>query len=134
MLVADSAFFPVEARMAKSHDLGRQGEALAAALLQERGWVVLARNFRLGHKEIDLVVRRGRLVAFVEVKTRAGLGYGHPLEAITPGKRAEIALVASAWVARHGQARDLYRFDAIAVLWHDHAPPTIEHLEDAWRL
>jgi putative endonuclease len=120
--------------MAESHELGRRGEALAAEMLQARGWTVLARNFRLGHKEVDLVVRSGSLVAFVEVKTRTGLGYGHPLEAITAAKRAELALVASAWIARHGGAQDHYRFDAISVIWHGDAPPLVEHLEDAWRL
>jgi putative endonuclease len=120
--------------MAEAHELGRRGEALAALTLQERGWTILARTFRLGHKEIDLVARRGHLVAFIEVKTRAGLGYGHPLEAITHAKRTEIARVASAWMVRHGRAGDLYRFDAIAVLWQGNAPPVIEHIEDAWRL
>ncbi len=119
--------------MAESHDLGRRGESLAAAILQERGWAILARNFRLGHKEIDLVARRGPIVAFIEVKTRAGLRYGHPLEAITRAQRTEIARVAGAWIARHGRRGDVYRFDAVAVLWQDNAPPTVEHLEDAWR-
>ena len=63
--------------------LGDRGEALAAEHLVRGGWTVLHRNVRLGHKEIDLVARRGEVVAFVEVKTRGGLGYGHPLESIT---------------------------------------------------
>jgi putative endonuclease len=120
--------------MAGPHDLGRRGEALAAVLLQERGWTILARNFRLGHKEIDLVARRDGIVAFIEVKTRAGMGYGHPLEAITRAQRLEIAQVARAWIARHGRGGELYRFDAIAVLWQAGTSPIVEHLEDAWRL
>jgi putative endonuclease len=120
--------------MGGAHELGRRGEALAAALLQERGWTILERNFRLGHKEIDLVARRGRVVAFVEVKTRTGERFGHPLEAITRAKREEIRRVAVAWVARHGRRTDLYRFDAVAILYDGAAPPRIEHFEDAWRL
>lgn len=96
--------------------------------------MILCRNFRLGHKEIDIVARRGRVVAFVEVKTRTGLGYGHPLEAITRAQRREIARVATTWMARHGGRGDLYRFDAIAVLWAGGEQPLIEHVEDAWRL
>jgi putative endonuclease len=69
--------------------LGDRGEALAARFLERAGWTILVRNFRMGHKEIDLVARRGEVVAFVEVKTRAGTGFGHPLEAITWKKRLD---------------------------------------------
>lgn len=120
--------------MARGHDLGRGGEALAARFLEGLGWRILARNFRLGHAEIDLVVRRGRMVAFVEVKTRSGSGFGHPLEAITPLKRREIARVARSWIQRRGRSGDSYRFDAIAVHWHAGGAPLIEHVADAWRL
>lgn len=95
---------------------------------------MLHRNFRMGRKEIDLIARRDGLVAFVEVKTRAGHGYGHPLEAITWKKRREIQQVATAWIERHGRAGDCYRFDAVAVLVGGGAPPRIEHVEDAWRM
>lgn len=119
--------------MATSHELGRRGEALAAGWLRHRGWRVLERNFRFGHKEIDLIVRRGRLVAFVEVKTRSGRGFGHPLDAVTLRKRREIEAVARCWATRHGRPDDIYRFDAIAVLWPEHGPATLEHVPDAWR-
>jgi putative endonuclease len=113
--------------------LGDRGEEIAARHLARAGWTVTHRNFRLGHKEIDLVARRGEVVAFVEVKTRAGLGYGHPLEAITARKRREIAQVATAWIERHGAPGDVYRFDAVAVLVRG-GEPEVEHVEDAWRM
>lgn len=112
--------------------LGDRGERLAAEYLERAGWTILARNYRLGHREVDLVAQRGEVVAFVEVKTRAGLGYGHPLEAITARKRREIQQVAQAWVNAHGREGDTYRYDAIAVLIIDGAAPEIEHIEDAW--
>jgi putative endonuclease len=120
--------------MSDAHDLGRRGETLAAAMLRRRGWEILARNFRVGRKEIDLIVRRGEVVAFVEVKARAGPGYGHPLEAITWAKRREIERVARAWVATHGLPGDLYRFDAVAITWGGDGSVLVEHVEDAWRL
>lgn len=95
---------------------------------------MLGRNYRMGHKEIDLVARRGEVVAFVEVKTRAGYGFGHPLESITWKKRREIAQVAAAWIERHGLPGDVYRFDAVAVLLPAGGSPLIEHVEDAWRM
>jgi putative endonuclease len=114
--------------------VGDRGERLAAEHLERAGWTVLARNFRVGHREVDLVARRGEVVAFVEVKTRAGMGYGHPLEAITRRKRREIEQVAGCWLERHGVAGDVYRFDAVAVLLPTGGEPLIEHVEDAWRI
>jgi putative endonuclease len=114
--------------------LGDRGEEMAARFLAARGWIILHRNYRIGHREIDLVARSGEVVAFVEVKTRGGLGYGHPLYAITWKKRREIQKVALAWIDRHGAPRDVYRFDAIAILLPAGGQPVIEHVEDAWRL
>ena len=116
-----------------SKELGDRGEALAARFLERSGWTVTHRNFRMGRKEIDLVVRRDGVVAFVEVKTRAGRGYGHPLEAITWKKRREIQQVAAAWIDRYGGPGDTYRFDAVAILM-DASEPRVEHVEDAWRM
>lgn len=114
--------------------LGDRGERLAAEHLERAGWTILHRNFRVGHREVDLVARRGGIVAFVEVKTRAGLGYGHPLEAITRAKQREVAFVAQAWIERHGIEGVDYRFDAVAVLFLPGTDPAIEHIEDAWRM
>lgn len=114
--------------------LGDWGEQLAAGFLAERGWVILHRNYRIGHREIDLVARCGGVVAFVEVKTRGGTGYGHPLEAITRKKRREIQQVATAWIETHGLPGDVYRFDAVAILLPAGGAPVIEHVEDAWRI
>ena len=114
--------------------LGDRGEQIAAEHLARTGWTVLHRNFRLGHKEIDLVARRGEVVAFVEVKTRAGPGFGHPLEAITWRKRREIQQVAAAWIDRHAALPVSYRFDAVAVLLRAGDQPLVEHVEDAWRM
>ena len=114
--------------------LGDRGERLAAEHLERAGWTILARNFRVGHREVDLVARRGGIVAFVEVKTRAGFGYGHPLEAITRAKQREVAFVAQAWIDRFGIPGVDYRFDAVAVLILPGTAPAIEHVEDAWRM
>lgn len=114
--------------------LGDRGERIAAEYLAARGWVIVHRNYRIGHREIDLVARRGEVVAFVEVKTRGGTGYGHPLEAVTRKKRREIQRVALAWVDRFGTPRDVFRFDAVGILLPAGGEPVIEHVEDAWRL
>lgn len=114
--------------------LGDRGEEIAAHHLERSGWEILERNYRMGRKEIDLVARRGEVVAFVEVKTRSGRGYGHPLEAITWRKRREIQQVAQGWIDRHGRPGYTYRFDAVAVLLPSGGAAAVEHVEDAWRM
>ena len=76
-------------------------------------------------------------MAFVEVKTRRGEGWGHPLEAITPAKRREVEAAALRWLRTEGRAlgeRVEVRFDAVAVRVEPGRPPRVEHLPDAWRL
>ena len=119
--------------MGTPHDLGIRGERLAAQYLERLGYTIVARNFRFGHREIDLVARLGDTVAFVEVKTRKGRGYGHPLEAITALKRREVERVAAYWLRRHGGRGLRYRFDAVAIIVGE-GRPIIEHIPSAWRL
>lgn len=118
--------------MGRSPGLGPRGEAMAAEHLEGAGWSIVDRNFRAGRKEIDLVARRGGVVAFIEVKARSGPRFGDPLEAITPCKQREVQEVASVWIQRHGRDGDVYRFDAVAVWIEPGAEPRVEHLEDAW--
>jgi putative endonuclease len=120
--------------MALSHDLGSRSETVAATYLIQHGWNLLARNYRSGHREVDIIARRSSTIAFIEVKARAGTGYGHPLEAITALKRREIEIVARWWIHCYGRAHYVYRFDAIAIFWPRDGPPLLEHVEDAWRL
>lgn len=125
---------PLAAWTDPRHRLGLQGEEAAIEYLTARGWSVSAHRFRVGREELDLVVRRGRVVAFVEVKTRQGAGYGAGREAIGWRKRRALGRVAEAWRLRHGRPGDLYRFDVVEVSWSSGTGPTVVHLEDAWRL
>jgi putative endonuclease len=120
-------------RMSTSHEFGRQAEQRAAEFLESRGWTVLHRNWRWRRKEIDLIARRGDLVAFVEVKARQRSLYGHPLNAITWAKRRELQAAARAWIAQHARAADSFRFDVVWVL-ESVTGETPQHEEDAWHL
>jgi putative endonuclease len=116
-------------------ELGRLGEDLAARYLESQGWNIVGRNLRDGPREVDLAVFRGGTLAVVEVKTRRGSGYGHPLEAITPKKRLEIARVSRGLIRRLGLPYDtILRFDAVGVILAGGKPPRIIHVQDAWRL
>lgn len=116
------------------HALGRWGEERACAHLEERGWTILARNYRFGRREVDVVASRGSVVAFIEVKTRAGPGYGAPLEAVTRLKRREIEAVAQQFLMRHRLDGADIRFDAVSVIVERRGERArVEHVEDAWR-
>jgi putative endonuclease len=115
--------------VAAKDELGRRGESLAAQHLQARGMTLLDRNWRCPQGELDLVaVDRGELV-FVEVKTRAGLAYGHPFESITAAKLARLRRLAAAWCDAHPGRHDRVRIDAVAVIAPFGGTPTVEHLE-----
>ena len=117
----------------ESQRTGRRGEVLAAQYLASRGWRILDRNWRFHHKEIDLVVERQGIVAFVEVKSRASDTLEHPLRAIHPRKQRDLATAARGWIARRGRRYGSFRFDAVIVL-SSSAGVVVEHVEDAWRL
>ena len=121
-----------QARKLKAYRRGWRGESIAALLLRLKGYRILARRHKTPVGEIDLVARRGRVLAFVEVKVRADSGSGHGAveEAITPRQRARIERAAAAFLSRHpGLAGLDARFDAVLVgrsLWP-------RHIADAWR-
>lgn len=108
---------------------GRWAEALAAWSLRLRGYRVLARRYRTPVGEIDLVVRRRRLVAFVEVKARAELDQA--LGALNARQQARTRRAAEWFLLRHpGYADCELRFDLITVQpWR-----LPRHLSNAWRL
>lgn len=97
-------------------ELGELGERLAERWVVRRGWRVLARRFRVGHRDLDLIVRRGGTVAFVEVKTRYSAGFGGPVCAVGAGKRRHLWRAATVWIDRYGDPGVEYRFDVIGVL------------------
>jgi putative endonuclease len=113
--------------------LGLEGEAAALRHLRAGGWAILQHRFRMGRLEIDLVARKGAVVAFIEVKTRRGRRFGSPFEAVTWHKRREIGRVAQAWIDRYGGPGDTYRFDVIGVVRTPRGR-TVQHLENAFRL
>jgi putative endonuclease len=113
--------------------LGLEGERIAARWMLRGGWALVAHRFRSGHRDIDLVMRQGALVAFVEVKARRGTSFGSPLDAVHWRKRRELARSAQVWVDRFGGAGDRYRFDVVGVLLEGDRV-RIRHVADAFRM
>lgn len=111
--------------------LGVTGERVAARWLRRAGWTLVAHRFRSGRRDVDLVMRRGRTVAFIEVKTRRGEAFGGPIEAVHARKQRELSRVAAVWVDRHGAPGEEYRFDVIGVLIQERRV-RVRHVPDAF--
>ena len=93
---------------------GRAAEQRALWHYRLRGYRILERNVWTGGNELDLVVRRGRSLAFVEVKAKGGGRYGDPFEMVTEEKQRRLRRAAEAWLAAHPEAAGLEaRFDVV---------------------
>lgn len=103
----------------QTNEFGELGERIAARWFERSGWRVLARRFRAGRRDIDLVIEREGLIAFVEVKARSGQEFGDPVEAVHRRKQRSLTKSAQSWIARHGRAEEKYRFDVMGVLLRD---------------
>lgn len=116
--------------MAKHNILGLNGESLAASYLQEKGYTILDRNWRSGHKELDLVARKDSTLVVVEVKTRSSDNFGSPQDAVDERKIRRLVMAADAYVRLN--ALDLeVRFDIVTVI-DDDGRVRMEHIEDAF--
>ncbi len=122
--------------MRHSHEQGLRGENHAAGYLEKLGFEILARRWRYGHKEIDLVARREELVVFVEVKCRSDERFAPIRTSVTAAKQRNLVEAARGWLAEHDTAADdcQYRFDVILVRPMDSEHNIrVEHIEDAFR-
>ncbi len=111
---------------------GNKGETLAARYFKSTGYEIIARNFRHGRAEIDLIVRKDDWVLFVEVKTRQSTDFGEPEEFVLPGQVSRIYDAAEEWIFSTDWKGHI-RFDIVSVKLSDdpEGEPEIEHLEDA---
>lgn len=96
--------------------LGRMGERRAAWFYRLRGYAIVARNVRLRSGEIDLIVRRGRALVFVEVKTRQSLAAGEGFEAVDRAKQLQLVRLADEYLARHAHRGEI-RYDVLSLYW-----------------
>jgi len=109
---------------------GKKGERVAEKYLKVQGYTVVERNFRYKRGEIDLIVSKGGVLVFVEVKYRSSVAYGYPEEAVTAKKAALIIKTAEAFLSGKQQAQSI-RFDIVSVLEQQNRFD-IQHFEDAF--
>lgn len=97
--------------MVKKADIGKSGEDAAVSYLEAEGYVILDRNWRCGHKELDIVCTDGKLIVVVEVKTRLN-GEEYPAELLDAGKKRNLLRAGAAYIKSKGIEKEL-RFDLI---------------------
>ncbi len=121
-------------------ELGKLGEAYAAAYLEQRGYRLLAANFTLPvgrnlrgavvNNEIDIIAYDGETLCFVEVKTRASDWFAPPQVNVDLRKRRQVARAARAYRRMFELENESYRFDVVTVVLPDDSTPQIELIKN----
>lgn len=119
--------------MAQHNQLGKWGEEYAVNFLLNKGYDILERDWRIGHRDIDIIARapEGNIIVFVEVKTRTSDVVTDPRDAVDLRKIRNIGFAANAYVKQHNVV-DLLRFDIISIVGNNDTNDDITHIEDAF--
>jgi putative endonuclease len=113
--------------------LGKSGEELAVALLEESGYRILARNYKTKLGEIDIVAYDKDTICFVEVKTRHSDKHGTPQEAISGFKQRQISKAALMYLKKNHLLDKKARFDVVSIIYSENAPK-LDLIKDAFEL
>ena len=114
----------------KNVETGRRGEEVAAAWLERRGFRVLERNWRTGHKEVDLVMASERALHIIEVKTLTPPLLIQPYEKVDERKQALLAAAARRYIALNRVTKEV-QFDVVSVVLGEEGP-AVEYIPEAF--
>lgn len=109
---------------------GKLGEQIAAVFLREKGYQILARNYRFKRSEIDIICRKKELLIFVEVKTRSSKAFGEPETFVSHNQQEAIIRAAEEYILNNDWKGNI-RFDIIAI-YKRGKEEELTHLEDAF--
>lgn len=114
--------------MQESREIGAAYEKRAAEYLEKQGCCILKQNFYTRSGEIDMIVKDGEYLVFVEVKYRSSQRGGHPLEAVNLRKQKRIRRAAQFYLLRYGYPENtMSRFDVVGILQDE-----IVHIKNAF--
>ena len=115
------------------HWIGRHGECIAVSWLRSTGHQILSRNFR-GPKggEVDIIAREGKVLLFIEVKTRTAGQKSRPLDAVNREKQALIERGARHWLTQLGATQPPWRHDVLEIILQEGKKPQINQVRDAF--
>jgi putative endonuclease len=110
--------------------LGNYGEELAQDYLLQKGYTLLATNWRCRYGELDIIAEHEHVLIFVEVKTRHSNDIQEAIEMVTPAKTKKLIQTIHIYMSSVGREEDDWRFDILAIALTDNHP-IIEHVENA---
>lgn len=113
--------------------LGNVGENLAAKYLENHGYKIISKNFRIRSAEIDIIAEKGGVVVFVEVKTRSNIRHGLAAEAVNFRKQKKIIEAASVFLQDEKYCNCACRFDVIEIYSHGKSFE-VNHIENAFEI
>jgi putative endonuclease len=116
--------------LVSQHEIGQLAERLAQKHLLKLGYKILDTNWYHGHLELDIVAREGGELVIVEVKSRNGIRYEHPSEAVTNVKMKRLVEAAEAYIFKKGLNLET-RFDVVTVIFWG-LDFELEHFKDAF--
>ena len=111
--------------------LGKKGETAAETYLRKRGFEILKRNYRAGHKEIDLIAKEGNTIVFVEVKAGRSRSFGAPHERVDSRKQRNLIDAANDFIQKEDTADCDFRFDVLAITYRK-GKEDIDHIKGAF--
>ncbi len=112
-------------------ELGKRGEDKAEKYLKREGFLILGRNYRYGHKEIDLIGKDGNTIVFVEVKTGRSKKFGTPEERVSIRKQKNLIAVALDYIQKSDVTGCDFRFDVLAISY-EKGKESINHIRNAF--
>jgi putative endonuclease len=115
-----------------TNSVGAYGERVAVRYLVDQGMVLLDRNWRCAVGEIDMIMKDGPAVVFVEVKTRRSTEFGTPAEALIPRKVSRMRRIAGVWLAESRLRPSDVRFDVVSVRPRRSGAAHVEHVRGAF--
>ncbi|WP_308991599.1 YraN family protein [Mariniflexile litorale] len=116
--------------MAKHNELGKKGEELAVDFLLKNAYDIVERNYRFDKAEVDIIAKKGNILAIIEVKTRSTIDFGNPQDFVKPKQIQRLVKAVDEYVIVNGLEVEV-RFDIIAIVKQGKAFQ-IEHLENAF--
>ena len=119
-----------EVNMAQHNELGKKGEQLAVDFLLENGYKIVAQNYRFDKAEVDIIARKGEVLAIIEVKTRSTMDFGNPQDFVKPKQIKNLVKAIDEYILSNDLDVEV-RFDIIAIVKNGNNFD-IEHLENAF--
>jgi len=117
--------------MSWNNILGKRGEELAVSFLEKKDYQILETNWRYRRAELDIIAMDGKILVFVEVKTRNNNNYGEPEIAVDQKKENLLASAGAAYMREIKHDWEI-RFDIISIIYKNEQSFTIKHFEDAF--